>query len=143
MLYSATHITRHLYQSPVSRSLNELRLTPRSLPGQQVREIDLCIQPEPATLHRRKDYFGNDVTTVAILETHHRFVIKASSIVEVQAPSAESASTLLGRRLAIGLPCTPMTNVLRHSNSSSILRSFPAIPSLRSLPGQPLLPVVR
>ena len=66
MLYSVTHITRHLYQSPVSRSLNELRLTPRSLPRQQVREIDLCIQPEPATLDRRKDYFGNDVTTVAI-----------------------------------------------------------------------------
>ena len=33
MLYSATHITRHFYQSPVSQSLNELRLTPRSLPG--------------------------------------------------------------------------------------------------------------
>ncbi len=93
MLYSVTHITRHLYQSPVSRSLNELRLTPRSIPGQQVREIDLCIQPEPATLNRRKDYFGNDVTTVAILETHDLFVIKASSVVELQAPSSESVST--------------------------------------------------
>jgi transglutaminase-like putative cysteine protease len=93
MLYSVTHITRHLYESPVSRSLNELRLTPRSLPGQQVRESDLCIQPEPATLDRRKDYFGNDVTTVAILETHDLFVIKASSVVELQAPSSESVST--------------------------------------------------
>jgi transglutaminase-like putative cysteine protease len=92
MLYSATHITRHNYQSPVTQSLNELRLTPRSLPGQQVREIDFCIQPEPATLERRKDYFGNDVTTVAIFETHERFVIKASSIVEVQAPFLESVS---------------------------------------------------
>ncbi len=92
MLYSASHITRHIYQSPVSQSLNELRLTPRSLPGQQVREIDICIQPEPATLDRRKDYFGNDVITVAILEAHDLFVIKAKSIVEVQPPSLEPVS---------------------------------------------------
>ncbi len=70
MLYSVTHITSHLYQSPVSQSLNELHLTPRSFPGQQVRESDLSIQPEPATLQRRKDYFGNDVTMAAIFETH-------------------------------------------------------------------------
>ncbi len=92
MLYSVTHITRHSYQSPVSQSLNELRLTPRVLPGQQVRETDLCIQPEPETLQRRKDYFGNDVTTVAIFEPHDRFVIEARSIVEVQAPSLEAGS---------------------------------------------------
>src|ERR1039458_599952 len=49
MIYSATHITRHLYQSPVSQSLNELCLTPRSLTGQQVREVNICIEPEPAT----------------------------------------------------------------------------------------------
>lgn len=92
MLYSATHITRHSYQSPVSRSLNELRLTPRSLPGQQVRETELCIQPEAETLQRRKDYFGNDVTTVAIFEPHDHFVIEAKSIVEVQAQPLEEIS---------------------------------------------------
>jgi transglutaminase-like putative cysteine protease len=92
MLYSVNHVTRHHYQSPVSQSLNELRLTPRSLPSQQVRELDFCIQPEPATLQRRKDYFGNDVTTVAIFESHDRFVIKTTSIVEVQPPSLESVS---------------------------------------------------
>jgi transglutaminase-like putative cysteine protease len=93
MLYSASHITRHIYQSPVSQSLNELRLTPRSLPRQQVRSFDLCIQPTPATLHRRNDYFGNEVTTLAVFETHDLFLIKATSIVEVQAPSQEAGST--------------------------------------------------
>jgi transglutaminase-like putative cysteine protease len=92
MVYSAIHITRHNYQSPVSQSLNELRLTPRSLPDQQVRETDISIEPEPATLLHRKDYFGNDVTTVVIYEAHERFVIEAKSIVEVQPPSLESVS---------------------------------------------------
>jgi transglutaminase-like putative cysteine protease len=94
MLYSASHITRHLYQSTVSQSLNELRLTPRSLPNQQVRSFELCTQPGPATRLVRKDYFGNEVTTVAILETHNRFVIQANSIVEVLAPSLETVSSL-------------------------------------------------
>lgn len=93
MLYSATHITRHHYRSPVSQSLNELRLTPRSLPGQHVRETTLSIHPEPASLQYRKDYFGNDVTVAAIYGTHDSFVIKASSVVEVRAPFLEPAST--------------------------------------------------
>jgi transglutaminase-like putative cysteine protease len=94
MLYSATHITRHLYESPVSRSVNELRLTPRSLPGQLLRDFDVYIQPEPATFHRRKDYFGNDVITVAVFGAHSRFVIEAKSVVEVCIPPFESVSSV-------------------------------------------------
>lgn len=86
MIYSVSHITRHLYQSPVSQSLNELRLTPRNLPGQKVRETHLCIDPEPASWLSRQDYFGNEVTTVAICEPHPRFVIEARSVVELQPP---------------------------------------------------------
>jgi transglutaminase-like putative cysteine protease len=93
MIYSATHITRHLYQTPVSRSLNELRLTPRSLPGQQVQEFDLSIEPEPATWLRRKDYFGNEVIMVGLYEPHSRFVIEAKSVVDVQKPR-EAVSSL-------------------------------------------------
>jgi transglutaminase-like putative cysteine protease len=88
MIYSVSHITRHLYQSPVSQSLNELRLTPRSLPGQRVRETHLDIDPEPASWLSRQDYFGNEVTTVAICEPHRRFVIEAKSVVELQPAEA-------------------------------------------------------
>ena len=94
MIYSATHITRHLYQSPVSQSLNELCLTPRSLTGQQLREVNICIEPEPATWHRRKDYFGNEVITVGIYEPHSRFVIEARSVVEVEAPAPGVVSSI-------------------------------------------------
>jgi transglutaminase-like putative cysteine protease len=94
MIYSATHVTRHIYQSPVLQSLNELYLTPRSLPGQQVQEVNICIDPEPATWQRRKDYFGNEVITVAVYEPHRRFLIEARSVVEVQAPSPGAVSSI-------------------------------------------------
>jgi transglutaminase-like putative cysteine protease len=94
MIYSASHITRHLYQSPVAQSLNELRLTPRSLPGQQVREVNICIEPDPATWQTRKDYFGNEVITVGVYEPHSRFVIEAKSVVEVEARSLDGLSPM-------------------------------------------------
>jgi transglutaminase-like putative cysteine protease len=94
MIYSAIHITRHIYQSPVAQSLNELRLTPRSLPGQQVREVNISIEPEPATWQSRKDYFGNEVITVGVYEPHSRFVIEAKSVVEVEAPSLDALSPI-------------------------------------------------
>ena len=111
MLYSVTHTTRHLYQSPVLQSINELRLTPRSfcpstpttgapgtplLPGQQLREINILIEPEPASWQGRKDYFGNEVTTVALYEPHRRLVIEARSMVEVQPVSPPAASGIPG-----------------------------------------------
>ena len=70
MLYQATHITRYRYEEPVTQSLSEARLTPRSFPGQQLRETRIHVHPEPGVLERRKDYFGNDVTTFAVFRTH-------------------------------------------------------------------------
>jgi transglutaminase-like putative cysteine protease len=87
MIYSATHITRHLYESPVSQSINELRLTPRSLPGQQLRELKIHIDPEPVSWHRRRDYFGNEAIAVAVYEPHTCFEIRSESVVEVLPPA--------------------------------------------------------
>jgi transglutaminase-like putative cysteine protease len=83
MIYSATHVTRHLYELPVSQSINELRLTPRSLPGQQLRELNIHIDPEPVSRHRRTDYFGNEAIAVIVYEPHETFVIRSQSVVEV------------------------------------------------------------
>jgi transglutaminase-like putative cysteine protease len=84
MIYRATHITRHFYEEPVSLCLNELRLTPRDGPGQLVHETALEVDPGAAVVHERKDYFGNDVATVAIYERHDRLIITATSVVEVE-----------------------------------------------------------
>ena len=84
MLYRATHLTRYVYEGPVSHCLNEVRLTPRILPSQQLRESTIRVEPDPTVFQFRKDYFGNDVTTFAVFETHDRLTTTATSIVEVQ-----------------------------------------------------------
>ena len=83
MLYQATHVTRYLYDQPVSQCLSEARLTPRNLPGQVLHQSRLQVEPEPALVQNRKDYFGNDVTTFAVFRTHDRFSATATSVVEV------------------------------------------------------------
>jgi transglutaminase-like putative cysteine protease len=85
MLFHVTHTTRYLYQTPVAHCLNELRLTPRALPEQKVLESKIRVQPEPAFVHHRTDYFGNDVTLFEVFEKHDRLEATAESTVEVQA----------------------------------------------------------
>lgn len=83
MLFQVTHTTRYSYQAPVSNCLNEVRLTPRSLPNQKVRETAIRVDPQPAFMHHRKDYFGNDVTAFDVFERHDRLEATAESVVEV------------------------------------------------------------
>ena len=94
MVYQATHITRYRYQSPVSQSLSETRLTPRTFPGQTLHESRIHIQPEPAVLEHRKDYFGNNVTTFAVFKTHDHFSATAVSVVEVDPKPWEMFPTI-------------------------------------------------
>src|ERR1051325_10350202 len=82
MLYQVTHTTRYLYQTPVSHCLNEVHLTPRDLPNQHVRETDIRVEPEPAFIRHRNDYYGNDVTSFEVLEKHDRLEAIAHSLVE-------------------------------------------------------------
>lgn len=89
MLYRITHSTRYSYPSPVTQCFTEARLTPRVFPGQQVREHSLQVNPFPAFLRERKDYFGNDVSTFAVFEKHDRFAAIATSVVEVSPPGGE------------------------------------------------------
>lgn len=82
MIYRTTHTTTYLYDQPVSQSISEARLTPRSFDRQRVREVHIDVQPGFATRETRTDYFGNDVTTIAVFGTHDRFIVTATSVVE-------------------------------------------------------------
>jgi transglutaminase-like putative cysteine protease len=83
MLFNITHTTTYTYETPVSYGLNEVRLTPRSTPGQQVRETEILVEPSPTFRNRRTDYFGNDVTAFGVMKEHARFSITAYSVVNV------------------------------------------------------------
>jgi transglutaminase-like putative cysteine protease len=94
MLYEVTHTTHYNYEVPVSQCLNEVRLTPRVFPSQDVRETTVQVEPSPAFLYHRKDYFGNDVSTFAVFDTHEKLTASAKSLVEIlPAPGASSALT--------------------------------------------------
>jgi transglutaminase-like putative cysteine protease len=90
MIFHVTHTTRYVYETAVSHGLNEVRLTPRDFPGQQVRESVIRVEPQPAFMHRRKDYYGNDVTSFEVLQRHERLETVAESVVEVQPALSES-----------------------------------------------------
>jgi transglutaminase-like putative cysteine protease len=49
----------------------------------------LQVNPAPAFLQNRKDYFGNDVSTFAVFEKHDRFTAVAASVVEVDPRDGE------------------------------------------------------
>ena len=95
MLYQATHVTRYLYDQPVSQSLSEARLTPRNFPGQSLRQSRLQVDPEPAMFEARKDYFGNDVSTFAVFRMHDHISVTATSVVDVQPRPIESSPEVL------------------------------------------------
>jgi transglutaminase-like putative cysteine protease len=91
MIFQVTHTTRYLYQTPVLHCLNEVHLTPRSLPRQQVRETAIRVRPEPAFMHHRKDYYGNDVNSFEVFERHDQLEATGDSVVEVMPePGVES-----------------------------------------------------
>jgi transglutaminase-like putative cysteine protease len=94
MLFQVTHTTRYIYQTPVSHCLNEVRLTPRQLPDQHVRESAILVHPEPAFMHHRTDYYGNDVTSFEVFEKHDRLEAVAQSTVEVQPGPRQAAPSI-------------------------------------------------
>ena len=91
--YEVTHSTHFSYEAPVAQCLNELRLTPRVMPTQSVRKSEIIVVPEPAFLHHREDYFGNDVSVFAVFDRHDKLTATARSVVEVE-PAAEKAASL-------------------------------------------------
>jgi transglutaminase-like putative cysteine protease len=80
--YRTTHTTTYLYDQSVAQSISEARLTPRSFERQRVLESHIAVTPDFATMETRTDYFGNQVTTIAVFGKHDRFIVTSASVVE-------------------------------------------------------------
>lgn len=84
------HTTGYAYQSPVTASYNEARLTPRSNTRQNV--ILNRVETIPATRsYRYIDYWGTAVTAFDLHAPHTELTVSSSSVVETERP--EPAAT--------------------------------------------------
>ena len=79
------HTTGYAYQSPVTASYNEARLTPRSDSRQNV--ILNRVETIPATRsYRYIDYWGTAVTAFDLHAPHTELTVTSSSVVETERP---------------------------------------------------------
>lgn len=86
MKFRVVHSTRYDYAEPVSLGHNEAHLRPRSAPRQTCEESRIDIEPRPASLRERSDYFGNPVAYFALQEPHESLTVVATHVVAVEAP---------------------------------------------------------
>lgn len=87
------HTTGYAYQSPVTASYNEARLTPRSNNRQNV--ILNRVETIPATRsYRYIDYWGTAVTAFDLHAPHTDLTVMSSSVVETE--RAEGPATEAG-----------------------------------------------
>jgi transglutaminase-like putative cysteine protease len=79
MIYKIVHRTTYKYKYPVSVGNHVACLKPRSLLRHRLAKCELHIQPTPATITERVDYFGNILYFFSVQEPHTELVVEARS----------------------------------------------------------------
>lgn len=83
MIYSIFHVTKFRYSAPVSESVIEVRMQPRSEMSQRCLNFELTLRPAAPLLSYR-EYSGNIVHHFDIPGAHSQLIINAKSLVEMQ-----------------------------------------------------------
>ena len=83
MYYSIRHLTKFLYTNPVSESIMETRMHPRSDQNQRCLTFHLSVSPRCRVFSYR-DHLANHVHHFDIPGQHGQLVIVAESLVEMQ-----------------------------------------------------------
>jgi transglutaminase-like putative cysteine protease len=110
-----------------------------------VRETLIRVNPQPAFMHQRKDYYGNDVTTFEVLEKHEKLEATAEDIVEVRPAATDSFSSISWEeaRDRIAIPADAAS-----VEASEFIFNSPYVPAIQQLddyarkifvPGRPLI----
>lgn len=132
--YTVRHITHYRYSDPVEISQSALWLTPRNTPHQRVLRAAIDVQPRPAVLSTRIDYFGNAVTLIHVQERHEQVVVLATSDIELTPPTYPDAAATppwetvrdaIGGDKAYALPAG--IDALQHRFDSRFVRTGPAL----------------
>jgi transglutaminase-like putative cysteine protease len=93
--YRIEHETRYVYSSSVSTSQHVACLRPRELAWQHVRSHALTIDPAPARVAHRVDYFGNTVDHFELLRPHRELQVLSRAVVDVDARHATAPDITL------------------------------------------------
>ena len=86
MFYAVRHFTRFRYSRPVSQSVMEVRMHPRSDYMQRCFTFQLSVSPR-ARIFSHSDHFGNLVHHFDIPASHGQLTIIADALIDVDAPS--------------------------------------------------------
>ena len=82
--YSIRHLTRFRYSQPISESVMETRMHPRSDSSQHCLNFSLSVSPR-CRVFTYRDHQGNNVQHFDIPGEHNQLVIVAESVIEQQA----------------------------------------------------------
>lgn len=91
MYYAVRHFTRYRYSKPVSQTVMEVRMHPRSEMLQRCFTFQLSISPK-ARIFAYSDHFGNDIHHFDIPPLHRHLTIVADALVEVDPPASLPSS---------------------------------------------------
>ena len=82
MFYSIRHSTRFRYDKPVSESIMELRMRPRTDGPQRCLSFQISVEPRART-NEYLDYLGNTIHHFDVPGKHTQLRVIAESFVEV------------------------------------------------------------
>jgi len=91
MFYSIRHLTKFRYSSPVSESIMELRMQPRSEGSQRCLNFQVNVTPQ-TRVQSYRDYLGNIVHHFDVPSAHRHLLIVAEAMVDVAPASALPAN---------------------------------------------------
>jgi transglutaminase-like putative cysteine protease len=82
MKYLIDHKTTYTYFEPVSLCHNIARLVPRDTEWQYCRNVVVRIDPEPDTVNKYQDFFGNNIVYFSIEKEHTQLTVHVLSEIE-------------------------------------------------------------
>lgn len=118
MRFDITHTTDYRYEHPASEAYVEARLTPPSLPAQQILGHELVFEPA-SEISSYTDYHGNLATFYSMVKRHERLVVTSRLQVETAPPvlPEEALDLTIGEARQIFSSVT--TDVFDHLRASA------------------------
>lgn len=125
-VFKIHHITKYIYDSAVSESVNEIRVYPMQGSEQEILQQDLIISGDPE-IQLYTDYWGNKTGFFNVLESHHELKIESRVIVRTtQEQIADTADGVLDDLI----PHVQSSMLLQELNAPDAIKNQPLIDAI-------------